>query len=370
MVENLRTVHFDAIRGFRLIPAPSRFARITHGEIEFTGTFKGNNQGFPDRDDFSVARKEGVVKRLAIFGDSFTAGQNLNRNWPDYVEDFANKSGLFLDLLNFSVDGAGLANWWSIIIKILKSENYDIDGIVFAVYPGNLNRRFFMAEHSGYNKYTFGFAPTWDHKDYPKTLDDASKYFVSFSNSYFVPPEKFELALKGKYNPVRFKPYLTYQVYDKAIWFRNAFRRFYLTFQKFSSFQDFLKIIYDEKGVQGFLNFGRENLMKDIRQFMQEKNIPCMVIHIPNREGLLSGNGLLVADDTRRFAQILGAEFIDGSLAFKNFDKEEVQRMFYKYDGHWNQEGSDQFAKFIGNVIEDWHEDYNMERNNEPSKDN
>jgi hypothetical protein len=49
------TIHFDPIRGYRLEATPSRWACISHGTVEFVSALRGNNLGFPDRDDFGPA---------------------------------------------------------------------------------------------------------------------------------------------------------------------------------------------------------------------------------------------------------------------------------------------------------------------------
>ena len=114
-----QTLHFDPVRGYNLTSTPSRIARVTLGQIEYIGELKGNSQGFPDRDDFGPGRSSAVHKRIAVFGDSMTAGQFLQQNWPDAVERIPRGSSIPVELLNFSVDGGGLANWWSILTRIV-----------------------------------------------------------------------------------------------------------------------------------------------------------------------------------------------------------------------------------------------------------
>jgi len=77
--ESGKPLRFDPVRGYRLSTVPSRFARKTNGVIEFVGELRGNNQGFADRDDFSPERDATGIKRLAVFGDSFTAAQFIKK---------------------------------------------------------------------------------------------------------------------------------------------------------------------------------------------------------------------------------------------------------------------------------------------------
>jgi hypothetical protein len=73
------------------------------------------------------------VRRVAVFGDSFSAGQQSAVNWPDRAEDITRDTGTRVQFLNFSMDGAGLANWWSVLTKLVDRDNYDLDAVVFAV---------------------------------------------------------------------------------------------------------------------------------------------------------------------------------------------------------------------------------------------
>ena len=108
--ESSKTVHFDSIRGYMLTKQPSRWTRITNGTVEFVGWMKGNSQGFPSRTDFGPARPDGSTRRIAVLGDSFSAAEYLDTNWPDRTQALAEASGEKLQLLNFSLDGIGLAN--------------------------------------------------------------------------------------------------------------------------------------------------------------------------------------------------------------------------------------------------------------------
>src|SRR5713101_2256511 len=79
--------HFDPIRGFYLTSTPSRFARIVKGEVEYIGRDSGNSVGFSDPKDFGPRRSDSGRARIAVFGDSYTAGNSLQKNWPSRVEE-------------------------------------------------------------------------------------------------------------------------------------------------------------------------------------------------------------------------------------------------------------------------------------------
>jgi hypothetical protein len=169
-----RTIRFDPIRGYRLSSTPSRFARISHGEVEYVGHIRGNNQGFPDRDDFHPRRERADGARLAVMGDSFTSAQFIEMNWPDRVEERIAASGGRITLMNFAVDGAGLANWWSILRGIIEPEAYELDGIIFACYWGDLRRPFTFADHTVGTRANLTRLRTDDPKVRPRSLTATS----------------------------------------------------------------------------------------------------------------------------------------------------------------------------------------------------
>src|SRR5580700_3406368 len=80
---NDKTVKFDPVAGFRMTADVTMEARITKGEIEYVGAWRGNNQGFQSR-NFTPGRQD-QRRRFAVFGDSFTHGEMLARNWPSYA---------------------------------------------------------------------------------------------------------------------------------------------------------------------------------------------------------------------------------------------------------------------------------------------
>jgi hypothetical protein len=86
------TIKFDPVRGYYLTRTPSRIARVNFGKIEYQGSYQCNAQGFADRDDFNTKRSSASQRRIAVFGDSFTAAimEPLNSpDWPDRWKIYA-----------------------------------------------------------------------------------------------------------------------------------------------------------------------------------------------------------------------------------------------------------------------------------------
>jgi lysophospholipase L1-like esterase len=336
------TVHFDPIRGYRLTASPSRITRITRGAVEYLGVLKGNNQGFPDRDDFGPSRGSFPGRRIAVFGDSYTAAQYLGENWPDYVEDSTREGAAPAHLLNFAVDGGGLANWWSVLTRLVEREKYDIDGVIFAVIPGNLWRGFSIADHRNQDRPVFGRIPTWNPETFPTTLDEARRYLVPLTSSaYIVNAARFDQALEMKWRPPSGKPLRPY--FARKVWqaLRGGAPRSQpaagapRAFDSFDSWQQWM--------------------IRDMARAIKAMNVPAVVIHVPSRENLLE----LPQDtpppvDTELFAALLGARLVDGAQAYKRSSEAEIRAMWLPYDAHWGQQGSNLFGDYVGGMLEEW----------------
>ena len=336
-----RTIHFDAIRGFRLTQIPSRVVRFTDGEIEYVGVLKGNNQGFADRDDFYPERERGAEKRLAVFGDSFTAAQFLKINWPDHVEGLARDRGDTVQLLNFSVDGGGLANWWSVLTQMVEPQEYEIDGVIFAVYSGDLRRRFSISDHRDQSRHMFARVPMWDPDAYPKTLEDARR-FLRPLNGRIVSTEVFEKLLSGEEAseaPRPLRPYFAWSLWQVA--------------GKLGANGS----VQAKAPPEGDLGGEPGRLVQDMRRFLSVMDVPVLVVHLPSREELLQGRPTADPDyakGTREFAALLDARFVDGANAFDGGGEEYVREMWLPIDGHWGQKGSNRFAMFMAEILKDW----------------
>jgi len=335
--ESGKTVHFDPVRGYLLTQQPSRWSRLTNGTVEWAGWLKGNSQGFPTRTDFGPARPDRAMRRIAVFGDSFSAGDYLDTNWPDRTQALAQAGGERLQLLNFSQEGVGLANWWSILTRLVAPQNYELDGIVFLVFDNDLDRHFLVAEHRGYRSGMWRTCEKWDPGTYPTTPEQTSSCPVTAENAYIISHSEYEQALKRKWPPSvprsELRPVLGSQIYkyldrwsdsvQAALWKSHGF---------------------DPQ---------QARLIEDIRQFVAARNLPVLVVFLPTREELVKSTWQNEPHraETQAFAKQIGARFVDGSEAFANMQPADVRKCFFTHDGHWNQTGSDRFAQFMLQLV-------------------
>jgi len=333
-----KTVRFDPVAGVRYTTTPSRSARITNGQVEYVATFRGNAQGFPDRDDFRPRRAEAEGIRLAVLGDSFTAGEYLPVNWPDRVEILARADGYPLELLNLSVSGGGLANWWSIVTRLLEVEGYELDALVFAVFEGDLHRSFSFSDHRGYRRHVFARSPSWDPGEWPKTLDEAQPLLEELEG-FIVDSQTFEKAIHNRWNPYLPRPWRPYAM---------------LELRKLTEHEAEDAARADVRGTLAVPSFqeGQQRLIGDIKRFLIERGLPVLVVTVPSREALLTQAS--VPADAVEFARLLGGTMVDGATAFVGLDEAGIRGHWLPYDGHWAEAGSDRFAAWLYRYLIDW----------------
>jgi hypothetical protein len=332
-----QTIKFDPVRGYYLTRTPSRIARVNFGKIEYQGSYQGNAQGFADRDDFNIKRSSASERRIAVFGDSFAAGimEPLNSpNWPDRVEDLCKVNGSRpLVLLNFSLDGAGLANWASILRNVVVKDQYDLDGLLFAVAWDDLDRTFAFFDQVDSNRFLHAVAPTWDIAAQPKTRGEALEFLEKDpdpAHRYVLSTEEYDAFLTGNWKPRQWSFRLSELV---AGMLRGGPPR---------------------RNPRGEFEPGQVALIEQIQQIAKEHSWPIAVVYVPNREELLGSRGDPNIEKCRKFSEILGATFFDGREAFQGLSHQQIKDDWFPIDAHWNRGGSDQFAGFMGPKIQGW----------------
>jgi hypothetical protein len=233
------------------------------------------------------------------------------------------------------VDGGGLANWWSVLNRIVEVEKYQIDGAVFTVYSGDLRRGFSISEHQGYGQSMFGRVPSWNPRYFPFTGEQAKAFFQPWDAS-IVGSKEFDAALKGDWSPPSPVPYLAGLLAREIL--RPAFRRVGMS----------LRGVVD-------IESERRAMIQDIRRVLKSMNIPALVVYIPDRGSLIDqGAPGEIDTDTREFAAWIEAECVNGGLAFNGRTASQIRADWLPYDGHWGQGGSDRFAEFMVEILAHW----------------
>lgn len=343
-------ITFDPVRGYRLPATPTRIARITGRTVEYDHTFRGDNLGFPDRSDFHPQRTDDAL-RFAVFGDSFTAGLFLDTAWPDRVEDLASEDGPPLELLNFACDGGGLANWWSVLTRLVEAEGYELDGVIFAVFWYNLDRRFTVWNFDDGRSY-FARSAEWYPDTWPRSAADLQDRYTE--NAHLVDAATFEAALAGRWHPDLPRgrvPYLSRVLLNQL---SNPRQLWWRTFAWLETSYPTLAARLGSRQPRTFRPDQRA-LIEDIGRALRDMDVPALVALVPLRESLLHYHPTRrVPDDVRRFADLLDARFVDGCAAFEGLSARETRACWFPCDGHWNQQGSDRFAELMAREIRAW----------------
>jgi hypothetical protein len=342
------STRFDPVRGCFLAPHPARTAIVaSNGTIETVGTVRGNNQGFPDRDDFQVERMDRDTIRYAVFGDSMTAAQFIEQNWPDMAEDLAGKESRPLELYNFSVFGGGLDNWRSVLMEHVETKGYELDGLVFAVCCDDLHRGFTFWDESlvqtdeqGTRWGSYGRMPSRNKLDNPANLDQASSFLLKI-NWQLLSSDEFESLIDGQ----------------TRLPFNREFK-LYLTSRCVSGVARICGVDLNPIPTFPPINPACLPSMDEIAGFLRQHQLPCLVVQVPLRHKLLEkvdkGEAVGIPQQTQQFADRIGAMVVDGSRAFEGLDEAGIRECWLPVDGHWGQSGSDRFARFMLDTIKDW----------------
>ena len=337
-------VEFDPVLGYRLDTEPTRMMIISsNGTIESVGVFRGNNLGVPDDDDFSPRRGETNRKRYVVFGDSFSSGLYMKRNWPEVAEAISEQQGSPVELLNFSIDGVIFAVFGSDLSRPLTFWDQ--------VVPGN-NQSMLLGRGPA-----LGAPGQPDPPHQPAVGRDRLRPLETWQ---VVSPQIFDQYLSGRRRPSVARPFRYYlagkcrAVMDGFLRRRNNSR---LLLENLQFFPDAELFFYD-----------RRQVVAQIERALQKKQVPALVVHIPYREVLLTRAGLgsettawyleAVGEfwETQAFARLIQADYVDGSEAFEDCSVEEIRACWLPLDGHWNQAGAERFAKFVVPVLQKWSE--------------
>lgn len=357
--ESGRSIRFDAVRGYWLAPNPSRMACIaTDGTVESVGVFSGNNEGFPDQDAFQPRKEDRATKRFLVLGDSFSAGLFLTRNWPEAAEDLSREAEPHLDLMNCSIDGGGLANWWSVLTRFIGPRGYELDGVIYAALPNDLWRGFvFWDDGAGVSQpdrsspgrvqtVRMGRLPLSCHPDgWPSSLAQARPYLRPVGRWGLVPASELDPMLEGRRIEHRrgFELFLTNRLLRTVSVKLGMQRPPWM-----------VRIMAESPPVDDVGKFDPAIrwYLEEMRRFLRARDMPVLVVEMPQRDLLLHDYGPLSA--TRTFAAAMGATLVDGADAFRGLSAREIRAHWLPYDPHWAQSGSDRFAAFMVETLRNW----------------
>ncbi len=342
---------FDRVRGYRRVPGPVRAARIMRDELIYDGTVTPNNAGFLSARDYTYRKASSATVRLIVFGDSFSAAGFMGIPWPDRVHEALRRDGTEappVELYSFSLDGAGIANWHSIFFNEIVP-NYDFDGVIIADYADDLSRAFSLLHFDGDKAYEARF-PTQPADD----ADFFANYFPRMPRHPIkvIADAEMDRMIADLGGPWRWPgfalraPALLEARWRVLVAQRQALARLAATATLVDRPE--LYSMAEMEQSYGARQFG---FLLEMLAYCRARDIPVVLASIPTRDGArnvaATSGGAETAHEreVKSLAHHLKTLHFDGYRPFSVVAPEDVDRIYWlKYDGHWNQAGSDLFA--------------------------
>lgn len=336
LIERTETepVRFDPISGYRFGVGPHRVTSVWYGTTEFSHPLIANRQGFLDSSDFIPKRPDQRTKRIVVLGDSFTSAMHLETNWPNRAEALCRERGQPVEFLNFALDGVGLANWWSIVHNLLEPEGYEIDGMIFASYIDNLERKFLCWDSAGFKRLGWGRSRSWDPATFPQSLEQAQSQFYH-APMWIVGSSQFDDLTERTKSPF----HLSFVGHARSVfWAYHGLTR---------------------EGDTAMDDPHRLALIRYLGEYIRRRNLKAFVLQIPHRpqdvdrsqvDELIGWRGYMrteTARDYERFCELTGSAQWDMTDLYRGLTMSQVNALWNPNDPHTSQLGSDRIAEFI-----------------------
>ncbi len=328
---------FDSIRGYRWVGDSARVARVIKGKVIYDQRFHINKQGWISSKDYTFKKSSSNMIRYIVFGDSFTTAFFLEAPWPEQIEKILNSNEQpAYEFYSFAVDGGGLANWHKVFFEEIIPD-YEFDGVIFAGFVDNLYRNFaifHMTEKGGGYK-TF---PTM-----PKDVNDFELNYFDKIRCYWSIADDAEM--DNFINPFiksacifRLYPIDSYIVHSFILWHDGIVMR-----------------KESEKRIRNSKSLFEEKIKKleHIVKWCQDYNKQTILVTIPSRPGLLKREKTEHQMEYETIAKRFNMLYYDGYKVFNGLSPKGIKRHWLVYDGHWNLQGSDRFARHFARYIQE-----------------
>lgn len=317
----------DSVSGFRIQGQNIRFARILQNQIAYDNAFyllNTNPQGFPSRHNFDNLSTKSLTRMLWM-GDSFSAGLYLKTNIADQLEHCLKSDEPNCEILNFSIDGGGIKNWYQMYVNggIAKIPH---DKLVLAVYADNLNRNFAIARTT-VSTIEFGRS-SLPQGEWNSWLEAQSHVYKPILHRLSA-DQADSVMHRVSENPVCFG-------YHKGL----QLERWWLKWVQYKAPEEMIQIQPD----------ARLLLMK-IADVCKENNRTLTLLSIPDlfvyqRFGSENPHHSMLNSISKE----LNCRYINGYAALDAFPSHLVPDLYLKGDRHWNQLGNDWMAAWLCNM--------------------
>lgn len=336
---NQPCTEFDPIRGYRWLGDSVRGFKTSNGTVVYDNYFHPNNKGWIMDQDYTFCKEDSTKKRWMILGDSFVAGIMLETNLPNRTQQLVKDStgNSALEIYSFGVDGGGIMNWYNVFFKEIVP-NYEFDGVIIAPYADNLYRDFMVMLIQ-----ENGFMGRIDSVDWfevnrinPKDFKALKPYKNNiYSNSEIdqfltQPLKQFDWALKRKIRHLGKK--------------MNGKNR--------NHSSESIRTINELNGKMGDKKFAQLDSILSWSRINQKQIILASIPSSLELKGELEGIKSFHRNEMQIIADEYKLDYFDGYEVFSGMKEEEINAHWLKYDGHWNQKGSDRYAKYFVNYLQ------------------
>ena len=336
---------FDRISGYRRPAGPTRIVRIVHDTVVFDRVFTPNNAGYISARTFQHAKPPGTA-RVLVLGDSFTAAEFNRKNWPDTVDDaLRGRTPQPTELYSFAIDGGGLGLWHNIFFDDVVP-NYPFDAVVIALFGDDLARGYSYLHYDGDKPY-IGYFPTRAESD--------EDFFTNFMprmkpHTAIVATDAEIDRMIAEIRPPWSKPEFKLRLPALVTAQIANLRRGAIPATAVALPPPAPEDPVDLAAIEA--RYGEQfALFRDIMNYCRDHNIPVVLASIPGRDSAQAAAESKGTRETphqrevRVLAESFGARYMDGYAPFTKVPPEDIDgRYWLRFDGHWNQAGSDLFA--------------------------
>lgn len=350
---------FDRISGYRRAAGPTRIVRIMRDELIYDQTFTPNNKGYISAIDFTERKADPRAVRLIVFGDSFTASEFLPTPWPDRVNRaLQGKTTRPIELYSFAVNGAGAWNWNSIFFNEVVPR-YEFDAVLLAVWGDDIARGYTVLHYDEAGQSWLSrldVQPASDQEFFADYFPKFPKHYAKVATNDQIDAMVAAVSAPWHRSDIKLRtPGLIAEQWARFKRRNAGLARLTQEAQTTAAAGEVpLEEIAAKYGAVQFAKFA------EIMDYCRANRIPVILASIPSHDAAVAVAKAAGREETgfqreiRSLAGHFGALYVDGHAPFAVVPPADINRRYWlKYDGHWNQAGSDLFAETMSRYLID-----------------
>ncbi|MCB0361199.1 MAG: hypothetical protein KDD35_00665 [Bdellovibrionales bacterium] len=233
-----------------------------------------------------------------------------------------------------------MANWWMTLKNIIEPENFEFDGMIFSLYSTDLERSFmYWDDELGFEVHPImpylavEYAYSWNSQHFPKHRSHLTPNFLDrfilLDTKMVDSLERGDLRLStGR----EWQPYIWNQL-SQGLW-PQIKKQFWAMADDNSP---------DPNPLSDFHDVYKLQYIQDFKLYAKKRKIPIIVTNQTDKRW-----------DAREFSQLVGGRLISGDRAYNDISVTHDNDLFIAYDGHFTQKGSDHWAQFMVDIIQEY----------------